>query len=551
LRVKFCYPAFVSRRFVEYTRLPETDDAPLGESDTIIENPEAIGKSGVSGRIFFWLASDFGLLVLFAIVRVALHTATNGQYGFHRDELQTLDDARHLDWGFVVYPPIVPLLARLELVLFGTSLAGFRFLAAVAVSVAMVIAGLIAKELGGGRPQQVLAAIATGISPVSLAQGAVFQYVSFDYLWCVLLTYLVVRLLKTEDACWWLAIGAVIGLGMQTKYTMAFFVTGLVGGVVLTRARRYLANAWLWAGVGVALLIFLPNLVWQAQHQFISLEFLRHIHARDVSQGRAHGFLLQQLLLCVNPATIPLLFLGLWFYFAGEEGKRYRALGWMYVVTLAIFVVAKARFYYLAPMYPVLLAAGSVLWGRWVCSLRPAGARAAQGILWTGMVAGAVIFALTTMPIAPIGSGLWRFTSKVHDQFREQIGWTDLAQTVARVYRSLSPEEQAQTGILAGNYGEGGALNLYGPALGLPRAMAGTNSFWYRGYTEPPPETVIVVGFDVGEAEAVFSSCRVVAKNTNRYDVVNEESRDHPDILVCRHLRDSWPEFWHNFRRFG
>ena len=523
----------------------------MRESDTITENNETIGKTNVKTGIVSWLASDVGLLVVFAIARVALHTATNGQYGFHRDELQTLDDARHLDWGFVVYPPIVPLLARLELVLFGTSLVGFRFLAAVAVSVAMVISGLIAKELGGGRREQVLAAIATGIAPVSLAQGAVFQYVSFDYLWCVLLTYSLVRLLRTDDARWWLAIGAVIGLGMQTKYTMAFFATGLVGGVVLTRARRYLWSGWLWAGVGVALLIFLPNLIWQAQHQFISLEFLRHIHARDVSQGRANGFLVQQVLLCVNPATIPLLFLGLWFYFAREKGKRYRASGWMYVITLAIFVVAKARFYYLAPMYPVLLAAGSVLWGKWVSSLRPAGARAAQGILWSGMAAGAVIFAATTMPIAPIGSDLWKFTSKVHDQFREQIGWTDLAQTVARLYQALPGEERAHSGILTGNYGEGGALNLYGPALGLPRAMAGTNSFWYRGYTEPAPETVIVVGFDQDEAEALFASCRVAAKNTNRYNVVNEESRDHPDILVCNHLREGWPEFWRKFRRFG
>jgi hypothetical protein len=541
----------VGRRLVEYTLLPETEDVPLRESDTITNNPEITRNSSVSSRTLSWLASDVGLLALLAIVRVALHTATNGQYGFHRDELQMLDDARHLDWGFVVYPPIVPLLARLELIFFGTSLVGFRLLAAIAVSVAMVVAGLIARDLGGGRREQVLAAIATGISPVSLAQGAVFQYVSFDYLWCVLLTYFLVRLLKTEDARWWLAIGAVIGLGMQTKYTMAFFATGLVGGVVLTRARRYSQSAWLWMGVGVALLIFLPNLVWQAQHHFISLEFLRHIHARDVSQGRARNFLLQQLLFCVNPATIPLLFLGLWFYFASEEGKPYRLLGWMYVATLVIFVAAKARFYYLAPMYPVLLAAGSVLWGKWVGSLRPAGTRTAQAILWTGIAAGAVIFAATTMPIAPIGSGLWNFTSRVHDQFREQIGWTDLAQTVAGVYRSLPPEEQAQTGVLAGNYGEGGALNLYGPAYGLPRAMAGTNSFWYRGYTEPAPETVIVVGFDQDEAEPLFTACRVAAKNTNRYNVVNEESRDHPDILVCRHLRQSWPEFWRKFRRFG
>jgi 4-amino-4-deoxy-L-arabinose transferase-like glycosyltransferase len=210
----------------------------LRESHAITENKEITENASVNSRIFSWLKSDVGLLVLLAIVRVVLHTATNGQYGFHRDELQTLDDARHLDWGFVVYPPVVPLLARLELVLFGTSLVGFRLLAAVAVSAAMVIAGLIAKELGGGRREQVLAAIATGISPVSLSQGAVFQYVSFDYLWCVLLTYFVVRLLKAEDARWWLAIGAVIGLGMQTKYTMAFFAIGLMSGVVLTGARR-------------------------------------------------------------------------------------------------------------------------------------------------------------------------------------------------------------------------------------------------------------------------------------------------------------------------
>ena len=508
-------------------------------------------RGGENARILAWLKSDFGILVLLAIARVVLHCATNGQYGFHRDELQMFDDARHLDWGFVVYPPLVPLLARLEIILFGTSLIGFRVLAAVAVSAAMVIAGLMAKELGGGRREQILAAIATGISPVSLAQGAVFQYVSFDYLWCVLLTYFLLRLLKTEDGRWWLAIGAVVGVGMQTKYTMAFFATGVVAAVVLTPARRYLSSAWLWAGVAVSLVIFLPNLVWQAQHQFISLDFLKHIHARDVGQGRTQGFLLQQFLLCVNPFTVPLLLMGLWFLFVRPEGKRYRALGWTYLATLALFVVAKARFYYLAPMYPVLLAAGSVLWGQRVRSSRPARSRVAEGILWAGMLVGAVGFGLIVMPVAPIGSVVWRFTSKVHDQFREEIGWTDLAQTVAQVYESLPPEERARTGILTGNYGEGGALNLYGPGLGLPRAMAGTNSFWYRGYTEPQAETVIVVGFDLDEAEELFTSCGVVAKNTNRYKVVNEESRDHPDILVCRHLRKTWPEFWQKFRRFG
>ncbi len=326
--------------------------------------PSIKGEQSLGKRFINFFRTDLGVLVLLAVVRVILHCLTNGQYGFHRDELQTLDDARHLDWGFVVYPPITPLFARLELILFGTSLVGFRLMAAVAVSAAMVVAGLIARELGGGRRELVLTAVAVGVSPVSLAQGAVFQYVSFDYLWGVAVTYLLVKLLKSEDPRWWLAIGAMLGLGMETRYTMGFLALGIVGGVLLTSARRFLLNKWLWSGVGLSVLIFLPNLIWQAQHQFISLDCLAHIHARDVRQGRTDGFLLQQVLLCANIATVPLTLLGLWFYLVREEGKKYRLVGWTFLVTLALFVIAKARFYYAVPLYPVLIAAGSVLFGQ-------------------------------------------------------------------------------------------------------------------------------------------------------------------------------------------
>lgn len=173
-------------------------------------------------RIADFFRSDLGVLVFVAALLLALHVATNGQYGFHRDELQTLDDARHLDWGFVPYPPITPLIGRFELILFGTSLVGFRVFSAIAVSMAMVLAGLIARELGGKRHVQLLAAVAAGITPVSLVQGAVFQYVSFDYLWGVTVAYFVIRLLKSEDPRWWVAIGAMLGIGMQTRYTAGF-----------------------------------------------------------------------------------------------------------------------------------------------------------------------------------------------------------------------------------------------------------------------------------------------------------------------------------------
>src|SRR5215469_9039015 len=182
--------------------------------------------------------SDVGILVLVAALFLVLHIATNGQYGFHRDELQTLDDVRHLDWGFVVYPPITPLIGRFELILFGTSLVGFRVFAAIAVSMIMVLTGLMAKELGGNRHTLLLAAVSAGIVPVSLVQGAVFQYVSFDYLWGVTVTCLLVRLLKSGDPRWWVAIGAVIGLGMETRYTMGVLALGVAAAVLLTDARR-------------------------------------------------------------------------------------------------------------------------------------------------------------------------------------------------------------------------------------------------------------------------------------------------------------------------
>jgi hypothetical protein len=211
----------------------------------------------------------------------------------------------------------------------------------------------------------------------------------------------------------------------------------------------------------------------------------------------------------------------------------------------------KARFYYTAPIYPVVLAAGSVAFGNWLRTAKPVTAKVFNGLQWTAIALNGAVFAVFVMPIAPFGGAAWHVTSKLHDQFREQIGWTDLADTVAGVYNALPTEERAKTGILTGNYGEGGALNLYGPALGLPHAMSGTNSFWYRGYDPREPQTVIVVGLEKEEAEANFTSCVVVAKNTNRFGVENEESRDHPDIYLCRGLKSTWPEFWKKFRRYG
>jgi 4-amino-4-deoxy-L-arabinose transferase-like glycosyltransferase len=488
---------------------------------------------------------------MLALARLALHCLTNWQYGFHRDELGVLDDARHLDWGYVSYPPFTPFLARVALILFGPSLVGLRFFSALAQSMAMVLSGLMARELGGRRWAQVTAALAAAVSPMSVCMGTMFQYIAFDYLWWVLAAYFLICLLHSENHRWWLAIGAVLGFGMMTKYTMIFFIAGLVAGVLLTPARRYLKSPWLWAGGALSLVIFLPNVVWQFQHDFISLAFLDHIHRRDVEIGRTNGFLSQQLYVSANLFTLPLWIAGLWHLLASTEGSRYRVLGWMFVVPLLLFLVAHGRFYYLAPAYPMLFAAGAVTWEAWLKRLSQFAARFGRGATWMALGAGAAFSAVTMMPIAPINSAGWRLTSKIHDNFTEQIGWPELAATIARIYASLPRQERPRAAILVSNYGEAGAINLYGRPWRLPEVISGINTYWWRGYGPQPPEVVILIGFSRKSAQRFAEQVELAGHITNPYGVLNEETRDHPDIFVCRGFRKSWPEFWKGFQRFG
>jgi hypothetical protein len=375
------------------------------------------------------------------------------------------------------------------------------------------------------------------------------QYVAFDYLFWVLTAYFVVRLLKSEDTRWWLAIGASIGLGMQTKYTMGFLAIAVALGVVLTPARRFLKSKWLWYGVALSILIFLPNLLWQAQHHFISLDFLQHIHARDVRQGRTKGFLPDQLRYTLF--VLPLWLAGLYFYLVSPKGARFRMLGWMYVIVLTMFVIAKGRGYYMLPGYPMLYAAGSVYGEQWLATLRRGSGMVIRAVVWTALSANIVLIMLFFMPVSRINSRLWNIENTVNGDLREELGWEELTQTAAQIRDSLTPDDRAHLGILAGNYGEAGAINLFGPHYGLPRAISGINSFWARGYGDPPPQALIVIGISRGYLDKHFASCQLVGHTGNQFGVKNEETEDHPDIFVCRGLLQPWPEFWKDFRYYG
>lgn len=559
-----------------------------------------------------WWRSGTAAVVAIAVGTVVVHLVTGWRYGFDRDELMAVEDARHLAWGYVQYPPMTAFFGRVALLLFGTSLVGFRFFAAVAQAAAVVLTGLMAKELGGGKWGQVTAALA-GV-PFCLGGGALMQYISFDYVCWVWVAYCMVRVLRGEDrksrienrkpeeqseeqqdqgilrsykeepkthpqkprmehpeeeadsssrpsrrndrlrdARWWVGVGVGIGLGMLAKYTMGFLAAGVVVGVLATDARKYLKSGWLWLGVVVACGIFWPNFVWEWKRHFVSLEFLKFLHERDVQAGLTDWFLLGQVEVAL--LALPLALAGIYFCFLAEEGKRYRVLGWMYAAPLVLFLVMRGRDYYLAPAYPMLYAAGAV-WverkvGRRRSNKENRKSKMVRRAIWVALILDVMVAGAVALPIAPVNSRWWKFAGRVDSVFAEEIGWPEFVESVARVRERLPTEEWARVGILAGNYGELGALNFYGERYGLPRAISGVNSSWERGYGSPAPETVIVTGYSRDFLEKHFASCEVAARTWNRFGVMNEETIEDPEIFVCRGLKESWEEFWKGMRRFA
>ena len=491
--------------------------------------------------------NDFALLVSIAAGTLLVHMLAAGRYGFNRDELAFLEDARHLAWGYVAYPPLTPFFGRMALALFGTSLVGFRFFSALVQAITVVLTGCMAKDMGGRRAAQVVAACAS--IPFSLGVGALMQYMSFDYFAWVLTAFFLVRLLKTPDPRYFLLVGASIGLGMLAKYTMLFFAVGVLAGLLLSDARKYLSTIWPWLGLLLSLFMVSPNFLWQVQHHFVTYDFLRFLHQRDVSEGLTQSFLPDQLEMTL--LSFPLWIAGLYFCLRSREGRNFRAIGWTFIATFILFLIAKGRGYYLAPAYPMLYAAGGVWGERWLATLNAARTKTVRVAVAAALVLSIAGAMAVAVPLAPVHSAWFRFADRVNLTLRDEIGWEDLVSTLAQARDSLPAESRAHLGILAENYGEVGAINLYGPSRGLPHAISGVNSSWERGYGDPPPQILMIVGFPRAFVEANFASCRLVGQNTNSLGVVNEETTERRDIFLCGPPKAGWQQFWSTFQYYA
>src|SRR5262245_15106278 len=304
-----------------------------------------------------------GLAVaVIAAGKLVLHLYAGRRYGYFVDELYYLVCARHLAWGYVDQPPLIAAIVRITQATLGDSLVALRFPAALAGAGTAVITGMIARELGGTRFAQCLAALCSVLAPGVLALDHFLSMNAFEPLFWIGCAYLVMRIIRTGNARLWLCFGLLAGLGLENKHSMLIFGFGIVAGLALTRERKWLRSPWFGAGGAMALLIFLPNLLWNIQNHFPVWELQANIRrsGRDVVLSPI-AFLGQETL-AMLPLSLPIWLAGLWYLFFDQEGKRFRVLGWAWLVIAGIIMAFSPRIYYLFPAYPILFAAGSVAW---------------------------------------------------------------------------------------------------------------------------------------------------------------------------------------------
>lgn len=466
--------------------------------------------------------------------------ATASRYGYHRDELyfRMLEPA----WGYVDQPPLTPLLARTAIALFGDTVWALRLPAIACLLGAVLLAVLITRELGGGRGAQTLCAWGLAFSALPLTFGHTLLTASVDLVvWTAVLLFAARALLRDEPR-WWLAAGAVVGLGLANKHLIVLLLIGLAVGLLAVGPRRVFRSPWLWAGVGVAVVVALPNLIYQATHDWPQFTMAQALSRRGGYEARTFLLPLQVILLGVF--LVPIWVAGFLSLLQRPEWRRVRAFAVAYPVVLVITLITAGQFYYPLGLVALLFAAGCVPAIEWM-GQRPATRRA---LLVAAVAVNAALSAVVALPLVPLRSLGDTPIPYLNQVTRDTVGWPEYVHTVAEVYTALPPEDQARTVLFTSNYGEAGALHRYGPAYGLPAVYSGHNELWFAG---PPPESatvVVALTRGIGWFERHFAECEPRAALDNGVGVPNEEQET--TVLVCRDPVGGWSAVWPRLQHY-
>ncbi len=492
------------------------------------------------------------VIIVFSAVALLVHLLTNGRYGYFRDELYYIACGRHLAFGYVDQPPLSILLLRLSEILLGNSLFAIRFLPALAGAATVAITGLIARELGGRRWATALACAGSLCALFNLAVGNFFSMNAFEPLFWIGCIYLLVRIINGGSPALWLWFGVLVGLGLENKHSTAFFAAGVFVALLLTSQRRRFAEKWMWFGGLIAFAIALPNLLWQLQNHWPTYELLSNIASSDKNVTLSPVQFISQQIVFMNPGTLPLWLSGLIWVFGFRDGRRYMALGIIYLVVLAEFIILHGKSYYLAPAYPMLFAAGGVAVER-VFANRLKWFKLGLLVL---VLATGVLLAPLVVPILPpaklvaymraIGLQLPRtetsHTAPLPQIFADQFGWQEMVASVGHVYNHLRPEDKKRAAIFCQNYGEAGAIDFFGPKFGLPPAISGHQNYFLWGPRNWTGEVALVLDTRDDDEREQFVSVEDLGQIVSSPWAMPFERRMH--VYLCHGLKANVREFW-------
>lgn len=493
------------------------------------------------------------LLCILGGAVLLVHILLSGRYGYFRDELYFLDCGRRLAWGYVDMAPGIAFIARLALTL-GGSLHVLRTIAGIGGAGIVVITMLIAWRLGGSRYAQGLAGLCASVVPMYLATASLMTMNVFEICYWSAAVYVVIRIIQTGNSRLWIWFGLISGIGLMNKHSTLFFGLAVLAGVLLTGLRKELLRPWIWIGGVIAILILLPNVIWQIQHHFPTLEDLHNVKVSGKNVVLSPGEFMVQQIMVFHPVISPVWIAGLWFFLLGK-GTKYRALAWIYLTLLVIFIVLHGKDYYLAPAYPMLFAGGAIAIDGWLGR-----SRMTAGKVWPKAAIAAIVAAAglevapaVTPMLSPEAQVAYRIKMHIEDKktevhhdgplpqmFGDQFGWPELTAEVAAFYNSLPPQERSQTAILAGNYGEAGAIDMFGPKYGLPTALSGHQNHYYWGTMGFTGSNLITLEYGPHYLSTICNSVEKVGDHYHPWGMAEENHA----IYFCRGLKKPLAEMW-------
>ena len=495
----------------------------------------------------------------FAVAAFLLQMLTNGQYGYFRDELYYIACSKHLAFGYVDMAPLAPFLLRICRAIFGDSLRSIRLIPAISYGLGVFITGLLVRELGGKRFATVLACGAWLLAPVINANATRYSMNANEPVLWMGVIWLLVRADRLQQPKLLIWCGVLLGIAMENKHSAVFFIGALVVGLLLTRARRIFRTKYFWIAVALAAVIALPNFIWQATHGFPTWVDLNNVKREHKNVELPPLQFIHMQWDTLDPVNSLVWIPGLMWLLFAREGRRWRYLAVTFLVFFLFMMKMHAKDYYVAPIYPMLFAAGAVFWQQ---ASERRSLRWLRGALPLVVFLMGVITVPLTLPVLPVEAivpyrqmlGLKIEKSETHmssplpQYFSDQFGWPEMVATVAQVYRSLPADQQAHAGILAGNYGEAGSIDFFGGKYGLPQSISAHQNYYYWGYRDyTSDDTFILLQWPREGAE---HACRSYEQGP-MLDPQWAMEEEHYTIWICHGFKRAMPDLWERIKHWN